>query len=205
MASVAYWKLSNQFLKARKQLFWFAIAATVGMGLFVWASSPQSEQATPGSGPKLTINLNGVEGNPISNSAFDKVGAPIGPFQTGKSDRLEGEPSSGPSAICKSDPLESIVNKVQNKPLRRLLVIGSADKFELNSSLRTIYGSNEGPAQARADQIPGCLSNYVSTDVALTTVRGPSVHGSAAKESDTGGDRSVAVYVVWAQSLDHTQ
>lgn len=203
MASVAYWKLSDKFVGTRKCLYRLAIATTVGIGLFVWANSP-SPQLGAVFVPKLNINLNG-DSNLISNSVLDKIGAPIGPFQPGQSDRLAGEPSRGPSGICESDSVKSIVEKVQGKPLRLLLIIGSADKFELNSSLRAVYGSNEGLAQARADQILECLSKHGSSNVVLTTVRGPSVHGAEVKKDNTAADRSAVVYGIWTESSGRTQ
>jgi hypothetical protein len=193
--------LSDRFLSTRKYLFLVAILATVGIGFFVWASSSPSQVGTVG-GPKLTINLNGADGIASSDLMFDKIGSPIGPFQTGQNDRLEGEPSTGAGGICASDPVKSISGEIRKNGIHLLLAIGSADKFDLNSSLRAKYGSNDGLAQARADKSVDCLSKFVSPDITITTVRGPSVYGSVAKSSATGGDRSVTVYIIWAKNSD---
>jgi hypothetical protein len=201
MATVAYWMLSDRFMSTRKYLFLVATLATVGIGFFVWASSSPFKVGTVG-GPKLTINLNGADGVASSDLMFDKIGASIGPFQTGQNDRLEGEPPTGAAGICASDPVKSINGEIRKKGIRLLLAIGSADKFDLSSSLRAKYGSNDGLAQARADQIVDCLSQFVSPDITITTVRGPSVYGSVAKSSATGRDRSVTVYIIWAKNSD---
>jgi hypothetical protein len=81
-----------------------------------------------------------------------------------------------------------------------LILVGSADKFELVPALRQQYGSNSGLARLRAEgvrqAVEAALGRAVSA-VALAT--GPEVQGARLPSTATRADRSVAVYAAWWQ------
>jgi len=197
-ASFAYWKLRDAFDSSLKTLFKCTAATAIGILCFAWASSQCSEAST--SPANLTINL-GQPGNELAASqVFQKLGDAIGPFESGRTDRLEGEVGPGKQKrreICEARLVKAVVENAKDKRLRLLMIVGSADKFELAPSLKSIYGSNEGLAQGRADQILRCISGSIGSEISLTSIRGPSVHGSSATSVATQGDRSVSVYGIW--------
>jgi hypothetical protein len=163
------------------------------------ASNPGSKASvSPTPGTSLTTNPAPSGSDVVANPGFQTLDEPIEPFETGSTVRLEGQPAYQ-KTICDSDKVKALIEKAKDKRLRLLVVIGSADKFELTQPLKRIYGSNDGLAQGRADQILSCLSKNVVSEASLTSIRGPSVHGSSASKAATGKDRSVEVYGSWIE------
>ena len=126
----------------------------------------------------------------------------VGPFVTGEASALEstdGQPARTPADIAKDLAIQA-----KGRQLLQLVLIGSADKFELLPALRARYGSNTGLARVRADWVQQELSREMerarippTTYLALTV--GPAKHGQDLSSRDVGPDRSVSVCPVWRQ------
>src|SRR5215468_10416340 len=122
----------------------------------------------------------------------------VGPFTSGEFNALE-TPSRTPANIVKTLEAQS-----KNRELVQLVLIGSADKFELSSSLRATYGSNTGLARVRADWVQQELSKEMRTSRLgspkyLTLTVGPIKHGRALTRDEASSDRSVAACPVWGR------
>ena len=144
-AMLAYWKLRDKFMGSRKKLYICAGVAALGILGFAYVSSSGTEaSATLTKGTQLTINLGRVGGDLVENPVVQRIGERIEPFESGRTDRLEKQLDS---KICESNAVKSVIEKAKDKQMRLLVVIGSADKFELADPLKNIYGSNNGLAR----------------------------------------------------------
>jgi len=126
----------------------------------------------------------------------------VGPFVSGEADILESTPIKPPRTP--GDIVKDLATQAKDRQLVQLVLIGSADKFELLPSLRARYGSNTGLARVRADWVQQELSNELlkakfSPATYLTLIVGPAKHGPGLTSNDVGPDRSVAVCPVWRE------
>jgi hypothetical protein len=196
-ATVGYWELRDAFRALRTSLIRLASLAVLGIVVFTFAANLGSSAV---GAHQITANFTITPDNVVgggSKSVFKSLGAPIGPYEPGENDRIEAQPGAD---ICNSDLVKAIADQIKGKQLQLLMVVGSADKFELHPSLLQVYGSNEGLAQARSDRISACLANYVPSELILSSIRGPSIYGSGKSSKGTAGDRSVVVYAIWSET-----
>jgi len=123
----------------------------------------------------------------------------VGPFVSGNVIDLE-PPPPGEKWLRAEDLLAELRLRSRDGELGYLILVGSADKFELVPALRQQYGSNSGLARLRAESVrqavEAALGRAVSA-VALAT--GPEVQGARLPSTATRADRSVAVYAAWWQ------
>jgi hypothetical protein len=103
-----------------------------------------------------------------------------------------------------SSVVRCLSERAKSRPLLQLVLVGSADKFELVSALRPRYGSNAGLARARADWVAKEITRRwpdppapVSQALALTV--GPGQVGENLSPAQTGDDRGVAIHAVWGK------
>jgi hypothetical protein len=180
------------------------------------ASVPQKTDVTLSrllTGSNVAISVEASAKPSALKPVFGQIDPLISPFESGQSDCLmattlkptktskncrQEEKSVRIQDLCNSSLVDTIVDKLKNRNLDLLLVIGSADRFELHGSLQKVYGSNENLGQARADQIRECLKNRLSSPLIITMVRGAEIL-DATDRTDTGQDRSVAVYGLWSE------
>jgi hypothetical protein len=127
----------------------------------------------------------------------------VGPFASGKSDVLEEAKEREPDqAECGGvDIIKRSIVKETTSPLV-IAVVGAADKFDPSPSVRHIYGSNDGLAQARAEWVVHELGFKGSVDndgkiPVVSLVRGPIIHGIDVTNGQSTRDRTVAVYGLW--------
>jgi hypothetical protein len=212
VAVAALLKLRDDFKTARAKLIKWAFLAAAGIVLFACASATSTVEA-PAIAPVANINLGFSTGKPSRVDHFlSQIGRPIGPFQTGQKDCLEDSPRGSACAkaseslrmseLCNSPEVKEALNELTKDQANVLLVVGAADKFELRSPLRQIYGSNQGLAQARAEGVLNCFSILSFNHLSIALLRGPSVDGADKSSSNTAGDRTVTVYADKAVAED---
>jgi hypothetical protein len=129
--------------------------------------------------------------------SFEFVGH-VGPFRTGSAEAFEA------GAATATDIVSTLANQSRNRRLVYLILVGAADKFELLPRLQARFGSNNGLARARADELERALSRdarlaTMGSAAYLTLTIGPVKHGSDLNPEDTKDDRSVNVYAAWQE------
>jgi hypothetical protein len=113
---------------------------------------------------------------------------------SGKADTLE--PAASALGTTLENAVAAIRNHMKTGQALHLLLVGSADKFELEAPLRAEFGSNTGLARARAEWVGGRISQVQTKDLPgyLALTVGPSKHGGGLSLTDTRPDRGVAIY-----------
>jgi hypothetical protein len=147
-----------------------------------------------------------LQSSNLTSYAYSAIG-PIGPFEIGTFDSLEG--STKYTNVCEYGSLSAAIDMMRKsekeKQLVSLFLIGSADKFSLHNRLKQIYGSNEGLARARAEwvetQLIRCqVLQKDKTPALITITTGPAVSGDSKNQRDTAADRTVMIYAWWVQN-----
>ncbi len=148
---------------------------------------------------EVKVPLQVQVGGASSASSGVEFVRPVGPFVTGKTNILEPEAMSSGGAVA--DLVEALKARAKGRELAHLLLVGSADKFELSPRLLNRYGSNTGLARARADWVAEqarlAWKGEAYESLALTV--GPGRHGTELSAKETGADRSVTVYAAWRE------
>src|SRR5262249_36194968 len=97
-------------------------------------SAPEADKV-----PEVHLHFDG------ESFSFEVAGR-VGPFVTGKANTLESAASLG-------EVVKGLSDRGKAREQVFLLLVGSADKFELSSTVRREYGSNSGLARARAEWV----------------------------------------------------
>jgi hypothetical protein len=94
---------------------------------------------------------------------------------------------------------ESLRKENEGGRLAAVILVGSADKQQLQPSARRVYDSNAGLAQARAKWVQARLEEGYRGTIAplLVLSTGPSFVGLSVKKENLAGDRSVLTCAVW--------
>jgi hypothetical protein len=181
------------FAKGETSRFWALVAqfcfglALTALGMFAIVNFPlYFRQQT--SHETKTTNTSGP--TPL---LVDYLGR-IGPFELGSEKVLE----AGTEVLTR---LRAELNaRSRSGEFTQVLLIGSADKFELTDRLRARYGSNAGLARARADWVAEQLLDGTGQKVPhLVLTVGPLEHGTDLSRRDTAPDRSVGIYLLWTR------
>jgi hypothetical protein len=129
------------------------------------------------------------------SSSFQFLGC-VGPFLSGNDSSVATSPSSQ-----KCGSIDDTVKRINQSLTRQgmltsLLVVGSADKFELTSQLRAEYGANSGLARARTKTIIDRLvkSNVIPAEQVIAVTVGPKVYGKRLSRAQTASDRTVSIW-----------
>ena len=168
----------------------FFVLALASLAILVsgLAGTWQTLDAGP-KAPEVHIHVGGAA------LSFEFV-SQVSPFVTGKADVLE--PAASASGTTVGDAMKALADHGKGRELVCLLLVGSADKFELQWPLKAEYGSNSGLARARAEWVRELLIQG-STKVLTLTV-GPRKHGTGLSVRNTSPDRGVAIYAAWRDS-----
>lgn len=144
-----------------------------------------------------------VSAGPSQRAAVPQMWKPIacvGPFASGKSNRLEQDASVSNRIHCQdiSSSVKLIQESCGNTDKCQLILVGSADKRPLHRDSKIEFGSNEGLARGRAEWVREQLVTALSLDPNhfLVLTIGPREHGVIADVKQLQFDRSVRIYLL---------
>ena len=144
-----------------------------------------------------------ISGSTAREAAVPQMWKPvacIGPFASGKSDRMEQTLRVSDWTRCSDIASASrlIRGSCEQRDGCQVMLVGSADKLPLRRDLEIEFGSNEGLARARAEWVREQFMYALSLDPNrfLVLTIGPREHDVTGVRTELQLDRSVQVYLL---------